>query len=48
MKEYRIKDVSQDDKIIGFVKSGSLILAIQKTAWALNLDLTQLYAEEVK
>lgn len=48
MKEFRIKDVSQNNKIIGFVKSSSLILAIQKTAWALGLDMTQLYAEEVK
>lgn len=47
MQEYRIKDVSQNDEIVGFVKSSSLILAIQKTAWALNLDVTQLYAEEV-
>jgi hypothetical protein len=47
MKEYRICDVSQNNKIIGFVKSGSLLLALQKTAWALDLDVTQLYAEEV-
>lgn len=48
MKEYRIKDASQNNKVVGFVKSQSLTLAIQKTAWALNLDATQLYAEEVK
>lgn len=48
MKEYRIRDVSQNNKILGFVKSSSLVLAIQKTAWILDLDVTQLYAEEVK
>lgn len=47
MKEFRIKDTSQNDKVIGFVKSSSLLLALQKTAWALSLDITQLYAEEV-
>lgn len=48
MIEYRIRDVSQDNKILGFVKSSSLLLALQKTAWALDLDVTQLHAEEVK
>ena len=47
MTEYRIKDASTD-KIVGFVKSESLLLAIQKAAFFGDLDITQLYAEEVK
>jgi hypothetical protein len=47
MKEYRIRDVSQNNKIIGFVKSQSLLLALQKAAFFGDLDITQLYAEEV-
>lgn len=45
MKEYRIKNSKKE--ILGFVKSASAELAIQKTAWALNLNLNELSAEEV-
>jgi len=48
MQEYRIRDASQNNKIIGFVKSSSLILALQKAAFFGDLDITQIYAEEVK
>jgi hypothetical protein len=48
MTEFRIRDASQNNKIIGFVKSETLLLALQKTAWATGLDITQLFADPIK
>ena len=47
LQEFRIS-YARDDKIVGFVKSGSSLLACQKVAWALGLDVTKLYAEIVE
>jgi hypothetical protein len=48
MTEFRIRDVSQNNKIVCFIKSETLILALRKAAFSLDLDITQLYAEIVK